>query len=271
MYFGKLGDLRRNAGDFRTRGLLISLTERRLFGSFDRELRRLCLPVTLTHDIARNLVALLFKAELHDSAGSRQLKREIPVFCLSVFNRVLLRRVRPRGSSQLIALLFQDKMSGTRCAITWRQRAGPRAGCVRGDQCCGGECEEKNGLHSASVSELARVPSLEENATNVIQLTALLAPPLLRHRRFPLFAAGQDLLLSPTHLRLHGFELRANDKAHLPSELMRHDGRPRCASILVEDEQITEFVRRAVPVAALKDLEGHEGGIVARSARQFVV
>ena len=91
-----------------------------------------------------------------------------------------------------------------------------------------------------------------------------LPPPLLDHGVLPFLFRPQDLLLIPTDLGLHDFELRADEQPHLPPELMREQGGSRLATVFLEAEQVAQLNRRPVPVGALKNLEGHGGGMVAR-------
>ena len=81
-------------------------------------------------------------------------------------------------------------------------------------------------------------------------------PSLLDHPLLPLLPRRQHLLLIPTDLRLHDFQLRSDEQANLPPELMGEQCGSRFAAVLVEAEQVTQRDRGAVPFKALEDLEG---------------
>src|SRR5688572_923076 len=113
-----------------------------------RELGAFRLAVALAGYVATDFGTMLLQGEFHHSTGRAHLKREIPALCLSVFNRVLLGCIGTRRARHLVAFLLQHETSGTRCAITRSERAGPRARGICGNQRCCGECNEKKSLHN---------------------------------------------------------------------------------------------------------------------------
>jgi hypothetical protein len=75
-------------------------------------------------------------------------------------------------------------------------------------------------------------------------------PSLLDHRRFPLFASGQDLVLRPAYLAPNDV-VAADDQTQLPAELMRPQLARSVAATLFQNEQLAEVDRCAVPVGSL--------------------
>ena len=96
------------------------------------------------------------------------------------------------------------------------------------------------------------VQSRQQHAFSPLLKSQVLPPALLDHPGFPLLDRSEDFLLIPTHLRLHHFELRADQQPHLPSELVGEQGGSRLAAILLEAEPIAQLDGGAVPVGRLR-------------------
>jgi hypothetical protein len=72
---------------------------------------------------------------------------------------------------------------------------------------------------------LKRCNSSTAHCGSVGEVTSF--PSLLDHRLLPLLPRRQHLSLIPADLRLHHFQLRADQQAHLPTELVGEQGRSR--------------------------------------------